>query len=372
MKHLFTAFCGFAVFAGCLLASAPVFAGPGHDHDEPAAAAPSNAPKRLPDGSVFLPKPAQRQLDVRTVRVQREALPRTSELTGRVVMDPNAGGRIQSSIPGRLEAGPKGLPGIGQSVRKGEVLAYVMPTAGSIERSNQVAQLADLRSAKSVAERRLARLRQLEDTVARRDIEAAEADVASLTERIAALGAGLNNRESLIAPVSGVIATANAVAGQLVDTRELVFEVVDPTRLRIEAVAYDPALATDVGSASLAIGDRRLPLTFLGAARTLREQALPMSFSADGSALRELAVGQPVRVFLQSKSRLEGIPLPSASLVRNPSNQTIVWVKARTERFEPRVVTTEPLDGTRVAVVGGLQPGDRVVTRGATLVNQVR
>ena len=64
--------------------------------------------------------------------------------------------------------------------------------------------------------------------------------------------------------------------------------------------------------------------------------------------------------------------MPAGSLVRNPSNQTIVWVKARTERFEPRVVTTEPLDGTQVAVVGGLQPGERVVTRGATLVNQVR
>jgi hypothetical protein len=372
MKRLLPSLPGLAVLAAGLLLSVPLYAGPGHDHDEPTAAAPSNAPKRLPDGSVFLPKPAQRQLDVRTVRVQREALPRTAELAGRVMMDPNAGGRVQSSIPGRLEAGPKGLPSIGQSVRKGEVLAYVMPTSGSIERSNQVAQLADLRSAKSLAERRLARLRQLEDTVARRDLEAAEADVASLTERIAALGAGLSNRESLVAPVSGVIASANAVAGQLVDARELVFEVVDPMRLRIEAVAYDPALASDVEGASLAVGDRRVPLTFLGAARTLREQALPMSFAADGSALRELAVGQPVRVYVQSKSRVEGIPVPAGSLVRNPSNQTIVWVKARTERFEPRVVTTEPLDGTQVAVVGGLQPGERVVTRGATLVNQVR
>ena len=372
MNRLAPTLLGFALFGACLLLPAPVYAGPGHDHDEPVAAASGNAPKRLPDGSVFLPKPAQRQLNVRTMRVQRHAIPRTLELAGRVVMDPNAGGRIQSSIAGRLEAAPKGLPGIGQVVRKGEVLAYVMPTVGSIERSNQVAQLAELRSARSVAERRLARLRQLEDTVARRDLEAAEADVASLTERIAALGAGLGNREALVAPVSGVIATANAVAGQLVDARELVFEVVDPTRLRIEAVAYDPAMASDVGGASIAIGDQKVPLTFLGAARSLREQALPMSFAADGKALGQLAVGQPVRVFVQSKTRVDGIPVPASSLVRNPSNQTIVWVKTRPERFEPRVVTTEPLDGTRVAVGSGLQPGDRVATRGATLVNQVR
>jgi hypothetical protein len=151
-----------------------------------------------------------------------------------------------------------------------------------------------------------------------------------------------------------------------------VFEVVDPTRLRVEAVAYDPALASDVGGASLAVGDGSVPLRFLGAARTLREQALPMHFAAEGTALGQLAVGQPVRVFVQSRSRVEGLPVPAVALARNPSNQTIVWVKVRTERFEPRVVITEPLDGTRVAVVSGLAPGDRVVTRGATLVNQVR
>ena len=36
----------------------------------------------------------------------------------------------------------------------------------------------------------------------------------------------------LRAPVSGVIASASVVAGQVVDARELLFEVIDPTRLR--------------------------------------------------------------------------------------------------------------------------------------------
>jgi hypothetical protein len=65
---------------------------------------------------------------------------------------------------------------------------------------------------------------------------------------------GLNNRDALVAPVSGVIASSNAVAGQVVDARELVFEVVDPTRLRIEALAYDAAVVSDVAGATLALG----------------------------------------------------------------------------------------------------------------------
>jgi hypothetical protein len=36
------------------------------------------------------------------------------------------------------------LPVAGQPVRKGEVLAWVVPSAGQIERSNQAAQLAEL------------------------------------------------------------------------------------------------------------------------------------------------------------------------------------------------------------------------------------
>ena len=35
-------------------------------------------------------------------------------------------------------------------------------------------------------------------------------------------------------------------------------------------------------------------------------------------------------------------------------------------------VGAEPLDGTQVAVTRGLDRGDRVVTQGATLINQIR
>lgn len=115
-----------------------------------------------------------------------------------------------------------------------------------------------------------------------------------------------------------------------------------------------------------------MPLRFLGAARSLRDQALPLQFAGDSSALGALALGQPVRVFVQSTDKVDGLQVPAAALLRNPANQTIVWVKESPERFVPRVVTAVPLDGTSVAVTSGLQPGDRVATQGATLINQVR
>ena len=356
-----------------LLCATPLAqAGEGHDHGDSGAAPSANGPQRLPDGSVFLPKPAQRQLGVRTLTTADAELPRSVELTGKVLMDPNAGGKVQPLNAGRIEPGPRGLPNPGQAVRKGEVLAYVVPSTAPIERSNQSSQLAELRAAKSLADKRVARLKELADTVPRKDIEAAESEVVSLAERMGAIGGGLSTREALIAPVSGVIASAHAVAGQVVDARELVFEIVDPGRLRIEALAFDPALAANVGSATLAIGDKRVPLVFTGAARSLREQALPLGFKAQGAVLDSLAVGQPVRVFVQTKDKVKGLAVPVASLMKNPANQTIVWVKAGPERFEPRTVTTESLDGINVSVTAGLKAGDRVATQGATLINQVR
>lgn len=347
-------------------------AGEGHDHGDAPAAPSANGPQRQPDGSVFLPKPAQRQLGVRTMVTVLSERARTHELMGKVVMDPNAGGKVQAMNAGRVAPGPQGLPSLGQRVQKGQVLAYVQPSVAAVERANQAAQWAELRAAKQLADKRLARLRELVDTVPRKDIEAAEADVQSLAERVQAIGSGLSTRETLVAPVSGVVASSQVVAGQVVDARELLFEVVDPTRLRVEALTYEPALASQIASASMALGEQRIPLALTGVSRSLREQALPLNFSAQADALSQLALGEPVRVFVHTQQALKAVAVPVAALMKNPANQTIVWVKTAPERFEPRVVTTLPLDGVHVAVTAGLSADERVATAGASLINQVR
>ena len=369
----------------CAAFASTAWAGPGHDHGDAPPSATGNGPRRLPDGSVFLPKPSQRQMGVRTLPVELAPLARTTTLPGRVVMDPAAGGKVQALLAGRLQPGPKGLPQLGQAVQRGEVLAYVEPATGTLERAGQQAQLAELRASHALAAKRLARLHELADTVPRKDIEAAESEVASLQARIGAVGGGLQARDALVAPVSGVIASANAVAGQVVDARELVFEVVNPQRLQVEALAYDPTLAADVAGAAIAVGGHSLPLRFLGAARSLREQALPLLFTpaapaapdpakagAAPASLAGVAVGQTLEVHVQHRIQLQGLRVPSTALAKNPANETIVWVKTAAEQFAPRVVTAAPLDGSSVAVTAGLAAGDRVAVQGANLINQVR
>lgn len=349
-------------------------AGPGHDHGEAVPAATGNAPRRLPDGSVFLPKPTQRQLAVRSIVAEEGPLPRTVELTGVVMVDPNAGGKVQPTQAGRIEPGPRGLPQLGQTVRKGETLAVVRAATAAIERANQAGQMAELKASLELARKRVARLEQLEGTVARKDVEAARAEVEGLTQRLAAISGSISATEALVAPVSGVIAAAHVVAGQVVDAREVLFEIVDPLRLVVQASAFDAALASNIAAASASAGGgTSVALRFVGAGRMLREGAIPLQFSTiPGKGMPPLAVGQPVKVVVQTRETIKGFAVPNGAVVKSPSNQDIVWVHTGAEQFQPRPVRTTLLDGATVAVVDGLKPGDRVVTDGAPLVNQVR
>jgi hypothetical protein len=82
----------------------------------------------------------------------------------------------------------------------------------------------------------------------------------------------------LRAPVSGVIGAASVVAGQVVEAKEILFEVIDPARLAVEALAYDAALAEGIAAASAPLPGGALELQFVGGGRQLREQAIPLLF----------------------------------------------------------------------------------------------
>ncbi len=352
-----------------------VLAHEGHDHGDEKAALPNlgNTPQRLADGGVFLPKTAQRQLGILTQPVMPAELARALELSGQVVIDPQRGGRVQAMLAGRIEAGPKGLPVVGTRVRKGEVLAWVVPAAGQLERAGLAAQLAELQAARQLAEKHLSRLRELVDTIPGKEIEAAESELLSLKGRITALGQGVSGRDTLVAPVSGVIAAANAVVGQVVDARDLVFEIVDPDGLHIEALAYETLVPGEVQGGAIAVGQRSFELDFLGAGRRLREQALPLLFGKRAPDIGlQLPLGQPVKIQVKLRSTAKGLSIPLRALVRSPANISMVWIKTAAEYFTPKLVRSQPLDGERVLVIDGLASGDRVVVDGATLINQIR
>ena len=365
-----TAILLFVLFAG----HAAAHGDEDHSHDAQPASTPTSQ-QRLADGSLFVPKAMQRRLGLRTQLANTHALAATLSFNGRVIADPNASGRVQAIQSGRVEAGPKGLPVIGQQVRKGEVLAWLKPAASSLERGNQQALLAELEAQFAIAERRVRRLDQLEGAVPQKEIEAARFERVALKKRRAAIGASLASPEPLHAPVSGVISMANVVAGQVVEAREVLFEVVDPARLAVEALSYDTAPVGRLSDAVAQFPGGSAALQFIGASRQLREQAMPLLFRIQpGSALSttELAIGQPVKVIAKTATQTDGVAVPLTALVKNAAGDTVVWLHTGAERFTPRLVKWSPLDATQAAISSGLKDGDRIVIEGASQLAQMR
>lgn len=346
--------------------------GADHDHDHAAAPMPvgAEAPSRLADGGVFVPKISQHRLGLRTLPATPAELAVTLELTGTVIADPGAGGRVQAAQAGRVEPLAGGLPTLGQRVARGQALARLRPITGTIERAGQTALLAELDAGIALLEGRLARYAQLEGAIPGKEVEAARIELTALRQRRAAIDGGLRAGETLTAPVAGVISAAHVMPGQIVDARETLFEIVDPDRLAVEALAYDPALTAGIHEASLLLPDGERPLRFIGAGRQLRAQAQPLLFRVLPGAGAP-SVGQPARVLARAGESQRGVALPTAALLRE-GGVTMVWVKLAPERFAPRRVEARPLDGGRVAITAGLTEGERVVVRGASLLGQIR
>ncbi len=352
----------------------PALAHEGEDHGPALLPASAGSPARLPDGSVFVPKQAQRLLGLRTVLAEAGEVAKSVELNGHIVPDPNASGRIQAAQAGRVEAPDAGLPHLGKTVKKGEVLAWLVPVSTSLERGSQQAQLAELEAQALIAGHRAERLKQLEGSVPRKEIDAARTESAALQKRRAAVAASLYQREALRSPADGIVSAITASVGQVVEARAVLFEVVDPGRLWVEALGYDAPQASGIRSARAVTGDgQSLDLQFLGVGYQLREHALPLQFRIQPKdPMAAVSVGQPVRVYAAGGETVKGIPLPQGAVVKGPSNDTLVWVHAAAERFASKPVQVRPLDGSRVTVTAGLKPGERVVVQGAPLLSQVR
>ncbi|MEN3236947.1 efflux RND transporter periplasmic adaptor subunit [Methylobacterium ajmalii] len=365
-----------------LVLGTAAFAHGDEDHDapvqgaaliEPRAPGSSDLAQRLPDGSVFVPKPTQRLLVLRTTMTEQGSFHRSVELPGRIIPDPNASGVVQSSVGGRLSPPPSGLfPRLGTKVRKGDVLATVTPPVQAVDVSDMRQRQGELDQQIAIVERRVERFRKLATTgaVAQTQLDDAQAELTGLHDRRAALDKIRQQPETLVAPVDGVVAQAIAVAGQMAAPGAMVFQIVDPNRLWVEALSFDALTAAQNATARLADG-RTLKLAYQGTGLADRNQAIPVQFAVQGDATG-LRVGQFVTVLAGTDTEQSGLALPRAAVVRTGNGQDVVYEHTTAERFEARPVRVEPLDGGRVLVAEGIGPGKRVVTQGAELLDQVR
>lgn len=358
----------------------PLVAHGGDEHDEEAkdpasVSAPvagGSGATRTAEGTIVALKPLQRIIALRTiVSTAGEAAP-TVSLTGKIIADPRSGGLVQSATGGRVVAAGGTMPLIGQRVRAGQALAFIEPTLQAIDRADIARELTDLDQQIALAANRAARLRRLEGVVPRREIEEAGINLNGLRSRRAALGGARSARETLVAPISGIVAAVPVRVGQVVAAETTLFEIIDPQGLFVEANIFD---RRSIGYGSRAVGraadGTTFNLIFAGAGLADRGRAAQGLFRLEG-APSGLRVGEPVTLDVTAGAPVAGVIVPRSSILTGENGLSTVYVKERAERFASRPVRVAPLDADRVVLLSGVRTGERVVTVGASLLSQVR
>ena len=334
-----------------------------------------DSPRRLPDGHVFVPKPTQRLLDVRTEQLAPQEVQRAVSLIGRIIADPNSTSLVQSINGGRVMAPDGGLPRIGQAVKKGDLLARVEPTLPQADRTTILEKLGEVEQLIAVAEARLRRTRILVEkkVVAESQLVDAEAEMEGLRKRRQVLArnprrAGSAARADLRRHRGGARGAGAGGAG----ARRAVPDRRPGKPVGRGAGLWRDSIPPPLGHATAtAPGRPPLTLRFQGFSHALQQHASVVQFAIENPP-PNLAIGLPVNVIARNGEPVTAMIVPKDALVRSANGEAMVWKHEEAELFEPRPVRTTPFDATRVIIAAGVSKGDRVVVRASDLVNQVR
>src|SRR4029079_7452194 len=173
-------------------------------------------------------------------------------------------------------------------------------------------------------ERRLARYDALAPTgaVARVQLDETKLELEGLKERRASLDKVRRETDALVAPVDGVIADGTPVAGQIAQTNAIVFHIIDPARLWVEALSYESL--PNLQRATARVGNKELTLGFRGAGFADRNQSIPIHFAIEGD-VAGVRVGQFVTVLAETPEEQRGLAVPRTSIVRSTAGQDLVY-----------------------------------------------
>jgi len=353
-------------------------------------AAPAAVEEPKKPGEIAFLKEQQWQIPFATAPAETRALRASFPATGVLRAPANAETTITAASPG-IVVFPDKTPLVGHPVERGELLASIVPKLaekGDMALLAEEAHKAQLRH--DQAHREQDRTRMLVDSgvVAERQLlaaqtahqlvhaewDAAEKRLNQYRQPAGASASGIPLR----APISGVIAQSFAGNGRYVEGGEKLFQIVDRSRLWLEARVpeSDSAIVAQVTAASFKVdgyegnfeikpGDNGR-LISLSTVVDPVQRTLPIVFELDRPDPR-LPLGAFARVRLYTGSAAETLAVPESALV-DDNGVSVVFVQTGGESFERHPVKLGARDTGYVEIQEGLQAGDRVVTKGAYLV----
>jgi membrane fusion protein, heavy metal efflux system len=346
-------------------------------------------------GAVLVPKESQFLLGIRTAVAAPRRMETRVTVPGRVVPRTDRQAQVAAPVAGRVLAPPGGtLPLVGARVKKGQVLAVVQQSLNASETSElgtgriaAEAQVAQAEATLQQAQRDLARVRSLEGVVAQKEIEQAQTalrvaeEEAARARRARALygaggtqGGGRLAQFPLVAPLDGVLAEARATVGEQVDPSRVLFTVLDPSVVWVQANVFPQDLARLEAAKEALVRvegypERHFPAALFHLGQVVDESTRTVRaiFELKNPEGR-LRPGMFAEVAIGAGGAQEVLAVPDAAVVEVEGRKR-VYVHTGPEQFVAREVALGQRDGAFLQVREGLKAGERVVTEG---VYQVR
>ncbi|MCW5554430.1 MAG: efflux RND transporter periplasmic adaptor subunit [Verrucomicrobiae bacterium] len=379
--------------------NAPVELGTIKVHADEHGAAHAEFPE-APEGLSFL-KEQQWKILTRAEPVTKRRLVERIVLPATTMAKPGFSASVVAPVAGQLLTAPGGeLPLPGQRVEAGQLLALLRPSfsEAAAKFADSEGEFARAKAAFEKAELNYERTKKLADQQAKSERELQEAELELQTARAsfeaaAALrstyrqlsGANTNappkqadafGSLELRAPVTGIVNQIGAGLGEPVPADRVVFQILNPEVIWIEARVPEASLGRipNDADASFAVGGSELVSieasggrrVFTGLQVDPVTRTIPLVYEARNGT-NELRIGQAVSLHVETSRAEDAIAIPDSAIVEEAGN-FVAFVQVSGETFEKREITLGIRDGHWVQVLDGLHEGERVVTRGAMAI----
>ncbi len=346
----------------------------GHAHDEG-------------DPGIAFTKEQQWKIDFATVVASKGLVRSSVAATATIKGQPDHEAQLVAPTAGILRTAGS-FPRVGQTVKKGQVLATFAPKlGGDIDQATLEAGAGKARIALDLARRERERMEALfknEAIPEKRLLEARANEQAAAAEAQAAQarqnqlgGIGGLGGIAIRAPIDGTIADVAVSPGAFVAEGAPLLHIADTRRMWLEARVPESEVGR-VGTpsgASFTVDGFDQPfviepgkngkLIAVGDVVDAATRTVPAIFEfANPGGLR---LGMTAKARLYAGQGVEGVLVP-ASAVQDESGTSVVYVQTGGESFERRIVRVGTRDGDQIAILDGIEPGQRVVSRGAYLI----
>jgi membrane fusion protein (multidrug efflux system) len=268
-------------------------------------------------------------------------------------------------------------PELGQSVRKGELLARIDAGALGAQASSARAQLAAAQAQLDVARREVERSRALvaAGAIPRRDLEQAESRIEAQRATVDQARAQLSSSADQLAdanvraPMTGVVAQRAVNTGDVVTPGATLYQIIDPSSVRLSAsVPSDQLGALQVGLPVRFTVHGYPDQTFNGSLARIAPSADPatkqIAILVDvPNPAHQLLAGLFARGRIAAQTAT-GVVVPLSAVDTSSDPPAVLRISGTAvERVPVKLGLRDPMRDE--VLVSGLRPGDRVLARAA-------